>query len=219
MARLNGQDIVDKFNNLVDDQLDAGDDFALQLANDAKDEIEGELKLKICQALDESKSTTIGQTYITAKTLPTDFLNFSKPYIFVGTIKYYQVNLDDKQKFKDSPYKFYYDPSDGIHLCGTQNSVQVISIPYIKSTDDIELDTYPIWPKEFHALIPMRMAIDFYPIDQGEKSESWQPEWLGLYQRKLDRFIDWDTQLKLSANGGRSNYRDDDNSGIPLGNM
>ncbi len=219
MPRLNGQQIVDKFNNLVDDSFDAGTDFALDLATDAMDDIAGELKLYINRKVDTSKTTTAGQTHTTALAMPADFLNFSKPYIFVSTVKYYQVSHEDRQKWKDSPNHFYYDPADGIHLCGTQNSAQTITIPYIKSNTDLTLDTYPIWPKEFHMLIPMRMAINYFPIDQGEKSESWQPEWFGLYQNKLDRFIDWDAQMKLAANGGQSNYRDDNNSGIPLGQM
>lgn len=219
MARLNGQEIIDKFYNLIDDTLDAGDDFALELANDAKDEIEAEVGYYPSRAVDSSNSTTIGQNHATAKAVPVDFLNFSKPYIFVGTIKYSAVPLVDAQKWKDTPYKFYYNPTDGIHLCGILNSVETIYIPYIKSTDDIALGTYPIWPKEFHSLIPMRMAIDFYPIDQGEKGQSWQPEWLGLYQRKLDKFIDWNVRMQLMANGGKSGYRDDNNGGIALGLM
>ncbi len=219
MPRLNGQQIIDKANNLIDDEFEAGEDFALDEANNAKEEIESELKLYICKAVDESRSTTGGQTSTTAVPVPTDFLNFSKPYIFVGGVKYYGVPLEDKAKWKDAAYRYWYDPSDGIHLCGIQSGGQLISVPYIKSTPDIALDTYPIWPKEFHILIPMRMAIDFFPIDQGEKSESWQPEWLGLYQRRLERFIDWDAQMKLSAIGGRSSYQDDQNSGIPLGMM
>lgn len=219
MPRLNGQQIIDKANNLIDDEFEAGDDFALDEANNAKDEIEGELRLHICKAVDESHSTTGGQTSTTAIALPTDFLNFAKPYIFVGGIKYYGVPLEDKAKWKDVAYRYWYDPSDGIHLSGIQGSSQLVSIPYIKSTPDIALDTYPIWPKEFHILIPMRMAIDFSPIDQGEKSESWQPEWLGLYQKRLDRFSDWNARMALAAQGGRSNYADDYNQGVPLGLM
>lgn len=219
MPSLNGQQIIDKANNLIDDEFEAGDDFALDEANEAKDEIEAELKLYICQALDETNSTSNGQTYATAISMPSKFLNFAKPYIYVGGVKFFGVPLQDKAKWKDAAYRFWYDPSDGIHLSGIQNASQLISIPYIKSTPDLTLSTSPIWPSQFHKLIPMKMAIEFFPIDQGDKAQSWEPEWLGLYQRLLDRFADWDAKMKLSLQGGRSGYQDDYNTGIPLGQM
>ncbi|MCL5774697.1 MAG: hypothetical protein M1333_00630 [Patescibacteria group bacterium] len=217
MASLTGQQIIDKFNGLVDDELEAT--LALQLVNDAKDEVETELKLHICQANDTSKTASPGDTYLTAKAMPSDFLTFAKPYIYVGTYKYYGVPLADKMKWKDTPYKYFYDPADGIHLCGTQNSSQTISIPYIKSTPDVTLSTSPIWPSQFHAIIPLYMAMYFYPIDGGDKSRSWSPEWAGLLQRKMDKMIDWDMQMKIAAMGGRAGYQDDADSGIPLGQM
>lgn len=217
MASLTGQQIIDKFNGLVDDELEAT--LALQLVNDAKDEVETELKLQICRAVDNSHSTIGGQTYLNAVAMPTDFLSFSKPYIFVGQQKYYGVSLEDKMKWKDTPYKYFYDPANGIHLCGTQSGGQLISIPYIKSTPDIDLNTSPVWPSQFHAIIPLYMAMYFYPIDGGDKSRSWSPEWSAFLQRKMARMTDWDTQMKLAAIGGRVGYQDNEDSGIPLGQM
>jgi hypothetical protein len=217
MASLTGQQIIDKFNGLVDDELEAT--LALQLVNDAKDEVETELKLHICRGNDTSKSTSGGQTYLNAVAMPTDFLNFSKPYIYVGNQKYYGVGLEDKMKWKDTPCKYFYDPADGIHLCGTINDAEVISIPYIKATPDVDLNSSPVWPSQFHAIIPLYMAMYFYPIDGGDKGRSWSPEWATLLQHKMDKFIDWDMQMKLSAMGGRAGNQDDENNGIPLSMM
>lgn len=218
LASLNGQAIIDQFENYVDDTLDA--DLELQLVNDAKDELETELQLYINKKVDTTHSTTPGQTYTTAIAMPTRFLMFSKNYIIVGTQKFYGVALEDKLRYKDSPYKFYYDPADGIHLCGVQNSVQVISIPYFESSPDLTLATAPAWPTQFHGLIAMQMALMFYPIDGGDKSRSWSQEWLNLFDRKKNKMIDWDTKLKLAAQGGKSGYADPvEDEGIPIGMM
>lgn len=214
MSALNGQQIIDQFENYVDDSLDG--DLELQLVNDAKDEIEDELDLYICKKVDITHSTTVGQIYTTAVALPAKFLNFSKKYILVGTQKFYGIALEDKLRYKDTPGYFYYDPADGIHLCGTQNSVQVISIPYKEATSDLTLSTSPVWPARFHGLIAMQMAFMFYPIDGGDKSRSWTPEWLTLFERKKMRMIDWDARLKLTAQGGKTGYADNDNEGTPL---
>lgn len=219
MAALTGQEIIDKFESFVDDSLDS--DLELQLVNDAKDEIERTLELSICKTVNSSKSSLAGGTYLNAISIAsiTDFLAFSKPYIYVGTYKYYGVDQADRMKWKDTPYRYFYDPTDGIHLCGTQNVTQVITIPYIKATPDLTLDTSPIWPSFAHALIPMAMASIFYPIEAGIPFLAWTPQWEQRYQRLMDRFKDWDMKMKMAAVGGRTGYRDDDSQGIPLGNM
>ena len=217
MARLSGQDIINKYRLFADDTLDT--DLELQLVNDAKDEIESEVGYAPNEAVNASNSTVAGQTYLTAETLPTDFLSFARPYIFVGTYKYYLVPISDKIKFKDTPYKAYYDPADGLHLCGTQNSAQTIYIPYIKQSDDIALDTYPNWPAKFHALIPYWIASIFYPIEAGDPNRAWTPQWEARFQRLLNQFKDWNVKMKLNSAGGRTNYRDDGDEGIPLGQM
>lgn len=219
MASLNGQDIIDKFEAFVDDTLDA--DLELQLVNDAKDEIESILKLGMCSTVNVAKTLPAGATYLTPVSIAdiTDFLAFSKPYIYVGTYKYYGVDQADRMKWKDTPYKYFYDPTDGLHFCGLQNTSQQITIPYIKATPDLTLTTSPIWPSRFHALIPMYMASVFYPIEAGIPFLAWSPQWDQRFQRVMDQFRDYDIQMKMATVGGKTGYRDDDNHGIPIGNM
>lgn len=212
---MTGQEIVDKYNKFTDDTTDSI--LVLQIANDAIHEIESELEIPLNELVDSSQSTSVGQTYATAKTMPTLFESFSKPYIYVGRIKYYGVPLADAVLYRDTPYKYYYDPSDGLHLCGRQNAVQTISIPYRKASADITLATSPIWPTRFHGLIPLYMAVYYYPIDGGEKERSWADTYNTLLEKGKDRFRDYVSKMRLAEIGGRTLVETDDGDpGLPL---
>src|SRR4051794_31153177 len=64
-------EILTQFEGLVDDTQDQT--LEIQLANNAKNRLERELKLLIHQKERASNATTAGQTYTTTYALPTDF--------------------------------------------------------------------------------------------------------------------------------------------------
>src|SRR5688572_20674975 len=137
------QEIITQFTDLVDDESTLSDVLKIQLANNAKNKIEREMKLEIIKALDSSNSTTVGQTYTTAKALPAAFRGLATDRIYVGTTPYFPVPFDRSVEYRESGgSRFYLDmANNNLHLCGTQNSVQTISIPYLKKTTDISQAT------------------------------------------------------------------------------
>lgn len=193
---MTGQQILDKFTNIIGDELDQ--DFALQLANDAKNSIETELQLEITKKLNSSGFTTAGQTYATAEALPSDF--FLPLTIYVGTEPYTPVPFEQQIFYRDTAGRYWIDlANDQYYLCGTQGSAQTIYFFYQKETDDITVSTSPVWPTRFHSLIPYEMARKYFAIDQIEKSRSWTPEMQVFYQEIKRQIQDWDAKLKLNA--------------------
>lgn len=203
---MTGQDILNTFHTLIGDELDS--DFELELANEAKGEIETELELEITKKLDSSNSTTSGQTSTTAKTLPTDF--FTPLDIYIGTQCYRPVPFEKQQEYKDSSGFYWIDHASGeYHICGVQGSSQPIYFFYQYETPDIELDTSPVWKNRFHSLIAYHMARTYFLVDQPEKARSWLPEYENRYQSKKRLMIDWDAKLKLAAmDNSSSSYND-----------
>lgn len=213
---MTGQQIIDKFENLIADSLDP--DFALQLVNDSKNSIESELQLEITKKLDSTDATTSGQTSTTAITLPPDF--FLPLPIYVGTVQYQPVPFEHQQAFKDSPNKYWIDlGSDAYHLCGRQNAAETIYFFYQRETDDLTTATSPVWPSRFHSLIPYEMARKYFAIDQGEKFRSWMPEHQMFYSELKRQMIDWDAKLKLNAINNATPYGQDTEMGVPLSMM
>jgi len=199
---MTGQQILDKFENYTGDSLDP--DFTLQLANDAMHEIEEDVRPEGLKKVDTSRSTAVDQTYTTAIPLPTDFFLPAK-FIYVGTERYYQVPLERALEYRDSNGFYYVDTANGeYHLCGRQTSVQTITFPYFYATADLTLNTSPVWPTQFHSLIPLRMAEMYFAIDGGERGRSWDDKYARLYQQRLNRFRDYDAKLKLAGMGNSS---------------
>jgi hypothetical protein len=205
---MTNNEILIQFDELVDNEL--SDTLKAQLANTAKNKLETELKLSICQKLDISLTSSSSGTYLTPHSLPTDFFLLSKEFIYVGESKLYPVPMAKREEYKNDSSKFYIDYGQKkLYLCGTQTGT--ITIPYIYETIDITATdtTSVIWPSRFHPLIPFEMVKVAYAIDAGEKAYSWLPEWTLIYNDLKNRLIDYDAQIKLSEIGGATPYPDD----------
>ncbi|MEW6126728.1 MAG: hypothetical protein AB1757_06795 [Acidobacteriota bacterium] len=193
---MTGSQILEKFHNLIGDDL--GADFELQLANDAKNSIETELELEITKKLNSSLSTSAGQTYTTSRALPSDFL--SPLVIRVGTQKVYPIPFEAQIDYREISGYYWIDlANDVFYLTGTQGSAQTIYFFYQRETDDLTTATSPIWPTRFHSLIPYEMARKYFAIDAGEKGRSWSPEMQLYYTELKNQMIQWDHKLKLNG--------------------
>ena len=202
---MTGQQIITKYQAMVpDDDLDP--DYLLQLVNDCMHDIEDEVSPEGLKAIDTTQTTFVGQTSATAIPLPT---NFYMPLqtIYVGTQPYTGTPLESNTAYGTTSNNFYIDHANAsYHLTGTVNTAQLITFPYIYATPDITLTTSPAWPTRFHSLIPLKMAQMYYAADAGDKSRAWDDRWGSYYQKRLDRFIDYDAALKLAAIGGQTPY-------------
>jgi hypothetical protein len=198
-------EIMAAFEKFIDDTLD--DTIEESLAEQARIELETELRLQVSKKLNTSNTTTVGSNYLTPYTMPTDILVPAGQRIYVGNDPYVAIPFEDRMAYKDTNGFWYFDQLNGqFYLCGTQNLAQQITFPYItigtpfQSANDS--DTILKYPVGFHILIPMRMAQLYYPIDQGDKSRNWSPDWLAFYKQTKNNLIDWDMQWKMSNVGG-----------------
>lgn len=202
MPSLNGQQAIDKFTNMVGDALDP--DFALQLVNDAKDEVELDVYPSGLVVVNTSASTFVGQTHTTGIALPANFL-LAGATIWVGTFRFQQIPFERAFEYRDVNGYFYINPTTNTyHLTGRQTQVETITFPYQATSAALTVGTSPTWPTAFHGLIPLKMAELYYAIDAGEKSRAWDDRWAAQYQRGLNRFRDYDAKQKLAALGGRA---------------
>jgi hypothetical protein len=210
-------EIITKYENFTGDSLDA--DFTLQLVNDVMHEIEEEVKPEGLKKMDTSASTVSGQTYTTGISLPSDFF-IPVTVIYVGTTPYTQVPFEHSVLFRDTPNRFYIDHANAQYrLTGRQNSIQSISFPYYYATPDIDANSSPVWPERFHSLIPLKMAMMYFAIDGGEKPRSWDDRYEAFYERRLNRFKDYDAALKLAAINHSTPYGELTDNEVPLSMM
>jgi hypothetical protein len=204
---MTGAEILTTFETFVGDALDPA--IEVSLANQARAEIETELKLRCMLRLDTSQSTTAGQTYTTSKALPTDILVPLGTVIYVGETPYTGVPFEHKEMFKNRTNYWWADLYNSTYyLTGTQASAQTITFPYISKGTDIANDTATVlkYPTSLQIIIPMHMARTWFAIDAGEKGRSWLPEWEAFYQRTKRALISWDQAYKLASIGESTPY-------------
>lgn len=197
-------EILTQFEGLVDDSLDQT--LEIQLANNAKNKLERELKLLIHQKERATNTTSANQTYTTAISLAADFRAWVTLYI--GTELYLPIPFRHRVNFRDTAMRYYTDHRlQKFYLTGTQSSSQTITETYIYKTDDITAASVALgaaaggttvtWPTEFHGLIAYEMAKLFYAIDAGDKARSWDDRWEAHAQLIRKALIEWDHDLKL----------------------
>tara|TARA_R110002020_G_scaffold401383_2_gene611626 strand:- start:131 stop:766 length:636 start_codon:yes stop_codon:yes gene_type:complete len=200
---MTGQEIITKFNNMVQDSIDA--DFALQLANDAKTLIEEEATWEV---LKKEQTFTIvgGSDETTAYTLPSDF----GEQVCLTDKNEYLIDLiafQDRYSRKHCYKRYYIDYADQkFYISGTNQTGEDITLVYKKVSDDIELTTSWVFPSRFHSLIPYKMAMEYYAADAGEKQRAWDDRWAGYYQSLLSSAKNWNAKLQMQGRSTRQ-YR------------
>lgn len=197
---MTGQNIVDKFRDLIDDS--PSDDLCLQLLNIVKDLVESDRPWRMLIKEDSSNTFGSGENYLTAKSLPSDFLYETKVVLGDTTddsfIEYDPIAFEERRRFKDSQ-RYYIDlANSNMYVCGSVSRTETIYLYYIYETDEIILATSPVWPTKFQRLIPLLMAeihkagidADIFNIQQAlALSKPGQLLWKAM--------VNWDSALKL----------------------
>ena len=199
MAALTGATAIAAFEAMVEDSMDT--DLAYQLMNDAKDEIEAERDWLILQTFQNLAATTA------ARNLPDDYVRTVSMY--VGTQPYMQIPFHQKHLFASAALRWYLDmKNDQYYLLGSSLN-GTINHCYIYKTPDIEPSTSPVWPSQFHMLLPFKMAEIFYAVDGGDRIRAWDDKWTLKAASIRRRMIDWDVNLQKRAveNGEAMDYQ------------
>lgn len=200
---MTGQSLLDIFNNLTDESIDS--DEALTLFNIVKDIIEADRPWRML--IKEYSSLTMGtsDTYLTAKSLPSDFLYETKVLLGIqADNSYYEydpVSFEERRLHYGFSSKYCIDFANlNLYILGTPAKTMTIYLYYIYSTPDLTLSTSPVWPEKFHRIIPLlaseiwKAGVDIDTIElQGALQMSKQG---GMLFHSMEK---WDTMLKLKS--------------------
>lgn len=202
MATLTGAEIITKFTNEVEDELDTG--YMYQLLNDAKDEIESLLVwewLKKEHTFTRNSGDTIDTTY--ALPTPTGGTFYIPISVFdTSYLEYNLIPIEQKMLYFNANYSFYIDyQAQVMHFTGICGGTTTMHLFYQMFSDDITSTTSWAFPSKFHSILPLKMAQMYYAADGGEKSMAWDDRWGKYYEDKLGQMVLWDSQLKLRARG------------------
>lgn len=197
------QDVKDFFEELIDDTI--GETFFYQLLNKANDALIAERDWEAFKAIDTSKSTAVGDTYLSTKALPVDFYT-PRRKIYVGTLEHLPIPFEKRIVYKDTPRLYYIDHANNVFgICGTQSMAQVISFPYnpipteITSADSAST-TIIKWPTLFRTVLAFKMAeLIEAGVDADSISVRMSAQQRGEYRELKRQIEDWDARLKLHA--------------------
>lgn len=208
-TRLNGQQIIDAFQQIIDDDLDP--DYALFLLNAAKDDVEGGRDWNFNRGFDSSKSVGVSDNYLSTKSLPSDFSHPRALYLEGDINPYILIPFENRERFKDVYKRWYIDYMNGVFaLCGSQGLSKAIHLYYGRSTDDITLETYPQWPAQFHKYLPFKMAEMWQSGGDGDEVNfRMSPANLRIASSLLKGFIAWDARIKVADYNAKNERRAD----------
>jgi hypothetical protein len=193
---MTGQEILTKFTEMVDDVVD--EDFALQLLNDAKDEIEA---MQIWEMLKKEQAYSVAQGYSFTSALGALPTRFSNDIRFVegdSNTDYDKVSFEDRVQKENNPTGYFLDLSNNnIHLSGQNHTAKTMYLYFTQYSADITAGTSWVFPSRFHSILPLKMAELYYFSDAGDRGRSWDEKWAIQYERGLARMTIWNDSLKL----------------------
>lgn len=198
---MTGTEIIAKFREMVDDELDVT--YELELLNDAINEIE---MLKDWEVLktETSYSITAGQSYEDTQALPTRFMNDIK-VIKGDNTEYQKYSFDDRYSKVNASNGYFLDMANGkIGFVGTNLSTVTVYLYATIGSADISIGEEWSFPARFHKAIAYQMAELYYASNAGEKNRSWDDRWALRFQKIISNMEMWDDRLKVKNRVGRS---------------
>lgn len=165
---MTGQQIIDSFSEITGESIDGTQ--ALILLNMTKNEYEASRDWNFLRAFNSSLSASPSDTYLTMKSLPSDFLMPRELYINAENTPYSIIPFEARERYRDNYKKYYIDwKNSQFALCGKVSSTKTINLYYTASTDDIGLTTSPTWLAIFHPLIAFLMADKYMAGQDGDE--------------------------------------------------
>lgn len=192
---MTGTQVLTKFHNMIDDQLDS--DFELQLLNDAKDEIES---MKDWEMLKASTTYSIASGYSytsSAGSLPTRFIMDSLVTEGNG-LDYTKIRFEDLNARQHNVRGYWLDMANSaLYISGSNHAAKTVYLFYTAGSADITTTTSWAFPSRFHKALALKMAEMYYLSDATEKGRAYNQEWAQQFAGEM-RFMEiWDDRLKL----------------------
>lgn len=182
--------------------------YFLTLLNVSRGIRENTRNWKYLQTIDKSQSVATSDTYLTAKTLPADFVRLTKEgtiKVFDGVNKYTiytEVPMDQQIEYKDATGKFYIDYFNMQYfLCGKPDQAYTIWMPYQADPGDITLGSswlkFPprfAWMLAYDVAAMYRLGADYDDINARMGDQN------AVMAQSIFRAMEkWDNELALSA--------------------
>lgn len=210
-----GADFKTMFETITDDSLD---DIQFYIfLNAAKNKIEAERDWNFNRAFDNSKSVASGDTYLTQKALPNDFLAPRRLYFQNDLTPLIMIGFEERERYKDIYKRWYIDWINQVFsICGATGAVgRTINMFYARQTDNITATTSPVWPAIFHALLGFK-AVEIWQSGSDSDDLNFRMSRENLRQANdlLKSMIMWDAKIKTVEYNDR-NARNVDLSSYP----
>lgn len=206
------QQIIDQYEELTGESL--SDESACRLITQAKNKVEADLKLEILKAVDSSQTASVGDSYLTMKTLNSNVRIPLK--VVVNNITHFPCSFVNREAFRFAARRYYIDwKNRQFALTGRIATAGTIYMYYLSKTPDVTVDdledaTIIVWPDEFKPLIAYEMAaIQQGNIDADAVSIEISPKQKAEAQAIKDSFIAWDADIKLAAMNNQGGFQDD----------
>ena len=143
--------------DLIDESLD--DTLAYNLLTLAKDKREASRQWEFLKKYDGSKTWSVGDTYLSTKALPSDFMRPHLLYVGSDQVPYDPVPFEQREFYQDVARTYYIDYASGTFaICGSAGTSQTIKQFYFYATDDIASGATPVWPVKFQRLLAFDAA-------------------------------------------------------------
>jgi hypothetical protein len=184
------QEIINHFHTLTDDDTTLSEDEELVLANKSYRKVLSESRWPfLIKRHTATQSTTV--PYID---LPDGFKSFApvdgKYTAFIGdsASEYPVISIVDSINYDGYDGRVYLDLANS-RLQFTKQPTEAKSVDffYIYRPNDLELDTEPVFPSEYHYMISHDMVTDSYISDQTPKGRTYYSENMAKYDEILQR--------------------------------
>lgn len=210
---------------------DIGDTEFYIMLNAMKTRLEEERNWKVLEVTDATQTVSMGDTFLTAKTLPTDFAQDIGLFLTNADnqpINYHPIPFSERYQRKDELNGYWIDVmSMTFGLTGkASSSYTTINLVYRKTSADIASSTSWVFPARFHPLLGYMIAGSYklgtdYDSISARQAIGNNADAKALYES----LISWDTQLDFKSQGNSyensGGYSSDglpsDDGGFPLG--
>ena len=212
---MTGQDIIDKFYFLVDDET-ISSTRALELLNSAYDILNTKRTWNYLYATHTSNTIAANDT---TYSLPTDFIYPIGAYLLDSSGNYSGLkSVSYKNRLsKNLVAGYYYIDKKNSNLVLTYaNPADVgktLVIDYQYNPAQLAVGTSPVFDRAFHPFLAYEMAKNYWFNDQSTKERAWNREMQAEYDRMYQDMIHWDSALDT---GSSDNLLDDTKDWLPL---
>lgn len=160
---MTNNEAIELFRTVTDDQS-VGEELILAYLNTGLDELALERAWIWLIAVDTSMTWATSDNYLTAHTVPANFLYQLTVYAAGITQPFEEVPLEHRERYQTTFYRCYFNHAlRKLYFVGTTDTNRTVTLSYIVSQDDLIADgtEIPYWPSKLHRMLVYKAA-DLY---------------------------------------------------------